>query len=107
VIKYRRKNMKVLLLCNAGMSTSLLVKKMKKEAEDRGLNDIEIEARSVMELRELIDETDVILLGPQLAYKEREIAKICDDHSKKFTLIAPMIYGMVDGKKALDLALGL
>ena len=99
--------MKILLLCNAGMSTSLLVKKMKAEAEERGIENIEIEARSALELPGLIETYDVFLLGPQLAYKEKEIAETCMEHSKKFALIAPMIYGMVDGKKALDLALGL
>jgi PTS system cellobiose-specific IIB component len=99
--------MKILLLCNAGMSTSLLVKKMKVVAAERGIENIEIEARSALELRELIETYDVFLLGPQLAYKEKEISKTCMEYDKKFALIAPMIYGMVDGEKALDLALGL
>ena len=35
---------KIMLCCNAGMSTSLLVQKMQAEVANRGL-DIEVEAR--------------------------------------------------------------
>ena len=35
---------KILVCCNSGVSTSLLVAKMKQEAEDRGL-DVDIEAK--------------------------------------------------------------
>ena len=36
--------LKILLICSAGMSTSLLVNKMIKAAEAKGLEDITIEA---------------------------------------------------------------
>lgn len=50
--------MKILLACNAGMSTSLLVQKLQKEAASRGL-DAEIIANPLNKALELIDGADV------------------------------------------------
>lgn len=99
--------MKVLLACIAGMSTSLLVEKMKKEVRDKGLSDIEIKAEPIENLDRVIDKYDVILLGPQARFKEKAVSELCKVHSKKYAIIPPQIYGMVDGAKTLELALRL
>ncbi|HHW01296.1 MAG TPA: PTS sugar transporter subunit IIB [Thermoanaerobacterales bacterium] len=96
--------MKILLLCNAGMSTSLLVEKMKKEAKNLDIEAV-IDALPIEDLDKVIDNYDVILLGPQVKFKERMVSELCTAHSKKYVFIPPQVYGMVDGKKALDLAL--
>ena len=57
---------KIMLCCNAGMSTSLLVQKMQSEVANRGL-DIEVEARPMNEAHDHLDECDILLLGPQIA----------------------------------------
>lgn len=68
--------MKVLLVCAAGMSTSMLMKKMETYAKDNGI-DLEIAARSFSELKDPKDAGyDCILMGPQISYqKEKVIAK--------------------------------
>ena len=48
---------KIMLCCNAGMSTSLLVQKMQAEVANRGL-DIEVEARPMNEAHDHLDECD-------------------------------------------------
>jgi len=53
---------KIMLFCAAGMSTSLLVSKMQKEAEARGINDLKIWAVSVSEYEREIGTVDVCLL---------------------------------------------
>ena len=58
---------KIMLCCNAGMSTSLLVQKMQAEVANRGL-DIEVEARPMNEAHDHLDECDMLLLGPQIGY---------------------------------------
>lgn len=58
---------KIMLCCNAGMSTSLLVQKMQSEVASRGL-DIEVEARPMNEAHDHLDECDILLLGPQIGY---------------------------------------
>ncbi|MDI3310613.1 MAG: PTS sugar transporter subunit IIB [Thermoanaerobacterium sp.] len=97
--------MKILLICAAGMSTSLLVEKMKKEGQKRNINDLEIFADTVDNLEKIIDKYDVILLGPQIRYKEKFVAELAKAKNKVYRIIPPTIYGMVNGAKTLDLAI--
>ncbi|VTN11210.1 N,N'-diacetylchitobiose-specific phosphotransferase enzyme IIB component [Raoultella terrigena] len=53
---------KIMLCCSAGMSTSLLMKKMIDEAEKRGLA-VEIRAFGVAEFAEQVAHYQVVLLG--------------------------------------------
>lgn len=58
---------KVLVCCNTGVTTSLLVAKIRAVAEARGL-EIEIEASPMATAADHIAEADVVLLGPQVGY---------------------------------------
>ena len=66
--------MKIMLCCNAGMSTSLLVQKMQKEVAARG-EEVAIEARPMNEAMDHINEADAILLGPQIGYAKGDFEK--------------------------------
>lgn len=99
--------MKILLMCGAGMSTSLLVTKMLKYAKEKGYDDIIINAVAVEDLEKYLDEYDVFLLGPQIRYKEKWVQSLVENKGKKCITIPPQIYGMVDGRKTLELALQL
>lgn len=92
---------KIMLVCNAGMSTSLLVQKMQNEAKSRGL-DIEIEARPMAEAMEAIDTADILLLGPQIGYAKGDFEKATD---KPVDVIAMVDYGRMNAPKILDDAL--
>lgn len=94
------------LFCNAGMSTSLLVSKMRQAAEAEGI-EADIVAYGATEVSHRIDEADVALLGPQIAYRKAELGKIAADHGVPLEVIPAMDYGMVNGKKVLELALKL
>lgn len=94
------------LFCNAGMSTSLLVSKMRKAAEDRGL-DVDIIAYGASEIAREAEGADVALLGPQIAYRKAEAQKICGALGVPVDVIPAMDYGMVNGEKVLDFALRL
>lgn len=98
--------MNILLVCVAGMSTSLLVRKMEIEASNRGL-DVKIMAKPIDVLENVIADYDVILLGPQIKYKEPYIKELAKQKGKKYTVIPSIMYGMIDGKGTLDLALKL
>ncbi|RKD32305.1 PTS sugar transporter subunit IIB [Thermohalobacter berrensis] len=98
--------MKILLCCAAGMSTSLIVEKMKKAAETRNM-DVTIEAVSVDEIENVIQDYDVVLLGPQVKYKKNQLQKLGDKHGKKVDVINPVDYGLVKGDKILDFAIKL
>lgn len=98
--------MKILLVCAAGMSTSLLVNKMKDEAKNRNL-DSEIWAVSLTQFNSEIDKCDIVLLGPQVKYEIDRLKPIAEEKGKKIAIINMMDYGMMNGKKVLDMALSL
>lgn len=99
--------MKILLMCSAGMSTSLLVNKMLKYRDEIGRDDITIEAKPIDDLLNNVDEYDIFLLGPQVKYKEKWAKPIIENKNKKYGIIPPQVYGRIDGKKTLQIALEL
>lgn len=98
----RGMSMKILLICNAGMSTSMLLQKMRKAAYERGLN-VEIDAVPLSEGERKIPQWDVIMLGPQVRHIKSKLEKIAD--GKPVETIDMRIYGMMDGKAVLEKAL--
>lgn len=82
--------MKILLICAGGASTSILMKKMKKYADDKGF-ELEIIARGVGDYEEYCKNFDVILLGPQVSYKKAEIASAT---KMPIDVIAPYDYAI-------------
>ena len=91
---------KILLACNAGLSTSMLVQKMKDSAEERKI-DVEILAVSVNSINDYLD-YDVLLLGPQVRFLKDNIA---EKVNLPVIVIDTMDYGMLNGTKVLDNAL--
>jgi PTS system cellobiose-specific IIB component len=92
---------KIMLFCAAGMSTSLLVSKMKKEAQAQG-KDYEISAYPESKYKELAPQADAILIGPQIRYA---LGKMKKEHPEYKVAAIPMqMYGMMDGKGVLALA---
>ena len=63
---------KIMLVCNEGMSTGVLTEKMKKVAAE---NNLEVDIRAVAEagVEREWEDSDVILLGPQIGYLEDNI----------------------------------
>lgn len=98
--------MNILLVCQAGMSTSLLVNRMLAESEKQGM-DHHIQAVPADELEHHIDKYDVVLIGPQIRYKEKQITAVTAPKNKGCAVIDAVSYGLVDGKKVLAQALAL
>lgn len=97
--------MNIILVCASGMSTSLLVRKMIAEGEKRGLKECNISACSIDELENHIDKFDVVLIGPQLRYRQQDVAELAIPRNKKYAVIDLMSYGTMDGQKVLNQAL--
>lgn len=97
---------KILLCCSAGMSTSMLVKKMEQAAMERGI-DCKITAMSVSNFDDAIIEYDVCLLGPQVRFQLEELKKVADEHGKNIAAISAQDYGMMKGNEVLTQALEL
>jgi PTS system cellobiose-specific IIB component len=64
----------IILLCSAGMSTSLLVSRMQKIALEQGY-DYTIEALATNKADDAAKIADVILLGPQVRYELESLKK--------------------------------
>lgn len=93
---------KILLICNAGMSTSMLVSKMKKAAEELQA-EVEIEAKSLSEAKDAVREADVVLLGPQIRYEKANVQKMAGQIPVE--TIDMKDYGLMNGKNVLNRAL--
>ncbi|SDJ97876.1 PTS sugar transporter subunit IIB [Sediminibacillus albus] len=98
--------MKIALLCALGMSTSLLVERMKKAAASRSI-EAEIDAYSVDDIDEQLKTSDVVLLGPQICYKKNELFAKAKDADTPIDIIDMKAYGLRDGEKVLDQAIKL
>ena len=90
---------RIVLCCAAGMSTSMLVNKMKAEAQQRALA-LEIYAVAVAEFERELPNADVILLGPQVRYLKSRIEEMAE--GKPVEVIDMMAYGTMDGKKVYN-----
>lgn len=97
---------KIMLCCSAGMSTSMLVKKMIEEADKRGL-EVEIKAYGAAEFDQQAPNYQCVLLGPQIKYMQADLQKKADAYGIKVEPINMMDYGMQKGDKVLDHALSL
>ncbi|WP_242144880.1 MULTISPECIES: PTS sugar transporter subunit IIB [unclassified Bacillus cereus group] len=98
--------MHILLCCAAGMSTSLLVTKMEKVAQEKGIK-VKISAVSGAEVRSYIDEVDVLLLGPQVRYLLPKMKKMCNERGIPVDVIHSVHYGLCNGEAVLEAALSM
>ncbi len=89
---------KISLFCGAGMSTSMLVEKMKQEAAKQG-KEYDIHAYSLTELEVRGPESNVILLGPQVRFALKRVNDECP--GVPVSAIDMRMYGMMDGKGVL------
>ncbi|WP_297418065.1 PTS sugar transporter subunit IIB [Clostridium sp.] len=94
------------LFCAAGMSTSLLVTKMKAAAKTKGI-EVDIEAFPEGQMDKHLDNVDVALLGPQVGYTIAKAKKVCEPKGIPVDVIPMVDYGMMNGAKVLDFALNL
>lgn len=90
---------KIILLCAAGMSTSLLLKKMKEYAAEINF-ECEIKAYSINAAEEYAKNADYILLGPQVRFELEEIKRKCPGIPVE--AVDMMDYGMMNGKKVIN-----
>jgi len=97
---------KILLVCCAGMSTSLLVSKMQAAAAQKGI-ECSIKATGESEVKECIDDIDVLLLGPQVRFLLSKFKKDLEDKNTPVEVMNTVHYGTMNGEKVLERALEL
>lgn len=91
---------KIVLLCNGGLSTGILVKKM-KEAAGTAAYECEISAAPVADAETVGAEADIILLGPQVRFQMDVVKR---QVTCPVVSIDPMAYGTMNGEKVLNQA---
>ena len=97
---------RILLVCSAGMSTSLLVTKMQAAAKDLGV-ECSINSVGEAELKRHENEIDVLLLGPQVRFLLKKMKTKFDPKGIPVEVINTVDYGTMNGAKVLKQALDL
>ena len=94
------KIIRVLLVCAAGMSSSMLEDKIRKAAAAAGR---EIDLKAIDSMRMSLwdfekDPMDVVLVAPQVRFKKRSIAEKAEPQGSVVQDIDTVAYGMMDGE---------
>lgn len=95
----------ILLVCNEGMSTSYLVKKMQDVAKENQIN-VNIKAIAEPHVDEESKTADVILLGPQISFMRNAIHARIGDRIP-IEPINPEDFGRINAANVLKTALTL
>lgn len=96
----------IMLVCNAGMSTSMLVTKMQKQP--KRVLEVSIWAVPVSEADNEVaaNSIDVLLLGPQVKFLLKDF-KDKFEPDIKVDAINMADYGLMNGEKVLETALAM
>ena len=97
---------RIVLVCSAGMSTSLLVSKMQAAAKEQGV-ECSINAYGEAELKQHENEIDVLLLGPQVRFLLSKLKAKFEPQGIPVDVINTIDYGTMNGPKVLKTALDL
>lgn len=94
-----RKMKKILLICNAGASTSLFVTNLNEYSEEQG-NGFTWTEMSNNEAKGNLDNFDAICVAPQIQYMAVSFTK---ETTKPVIKIPPMVYGRMETEKLTEL----
>ena len=94
---------RIILACQFGASTDLLAVKMQEAAKNMDM-DVTVNAYSYTSLEQVIDEADIVLLGPQIRFKKKALEKQFAGKNVEFMVVEPSDYGMLNGEKVLRAA---
>ena len=90
----------ILLACGGGMSSSFVAKGIRKAAKARNI-EVNVEAVSDNEVFSLVDDFDVLLIGPHISYRLPEFIERYDDGNRVVDVINQKDYAKLDGEAIL------
>lgn len=96
----------ITLVCASGMSTSMLMTKMKSSAAKMGV-EAQIVAMSEGSFKNYKEPTDILLLGPQVSYMLNDMKKEYEPKGIKVAVINMTDYGLMNGEKVLKDAMAM
>lgn len=92
-----------MLICAAGMSTSLLVKRMQEAAVKEGI-EADIFACPELEMLSQLDGVDIVLLAPQVRFLKKKLMQRVPENVP-VDVIDMRLYGLIKGEEILKNAL--
>ena len=93
-------SVRILLCCGAGMSSGFLAQRTQKAA-DKLCKEIVVHAKSQSIVEDIIDEYDLLLLGPHYASHLDEFEEIAAPYNIPVAVIPQNIYGSLDGESLM------
>ncbi len=95
--------MVIRLFCAVGISTNVLVNKMKEAAVEEG-KDVDIATFPISEMDTRLDGVDVALLGPQVGFQLAKAKEACSPKGIPVDVIPMTDYGTCNGMNVLKFA---
>lgn len=96
----------ILVVCGAGASSTFLASRIRKLAEQRGL-DVTARAASTLDLDSRIADASVLLVGPHLEPTFPDLQLLASDHDVQAALLPSTAFGPDGADNALQTALAL
>lgn len=94
----------VLLCCGAGMSSGFLAQSAQKAADKKSL-DMDISAKSQSVVEDIIEDYNLLLLGPHYEDHLDEFKEIANPFNVPVAVIPQEIYGALNGEGLVDFAM--
>jgi PTS system cellobiose-specific IIB component len=82
----------------------MMCEKISEAAKEKGI-DVVANAYAVTDIQKVIDDADIILLGPQVRFKLNSLQKSYGDKGVPFIVMQPEDYGRLNGENILNAAL--
>lgn len=92
---------RILLVCGSGASSGFMAANIRKAAKDKGL-EVSVTARSESEIENYIEDIDVLMVGPHLAYLLEDAEEMVGDNDVKVILMKGEYYATLDGVQAIE-----
>ena len=93
----------ITLICNLGMSTSMLVTKMNDYAAGIGI-ETDIDATPFDRMGERVGRTDILLIGPQVRHLYKKMVEEYGDKIPVIQIIDMSHYALMKAKEVFDAA---
>ena len=93
--------MKIILICNLGMSSGLLGEKLKEAATKSGI-EADVEAIPMNEIEELdLSGVDCVLISPQVRYMKNDVEKMANGACAVLVMDS-VEFGLMQADKIMD-----
>lgn len=98
----------IMLVCSAGMSTSMLVSAVKEAVKKQAL-DVHVFAKPSTEAMDYLEQApvDAVLLGPHVRFFETTYKEALTKKQIPLAIMTPRDYGTMNGENVLQQALDL